>query len=195
MCAPPGKRSTFPPWWHRKPERPGRLVLLHSNGYQDVSAEPKPRIYTVGHGNAPFEEIERLLLLHGVATLVDVRSSPYSKYSPDFRKSVLAGYAAAAGIGYRWMGDRLGGIGTGSSSTAPAGTGTPPPADTARLGALAEVIALNETGPVALLCAERAPEHCHRLTALAPELETLGCDVYHILPDGTAHRHQPSLGI
>lgn len=195
MCALPGKRSTFPPWWHRKPERPGRLVLLHSNGYQDVTAEPKPRIYTVGHGNAPFEEIERLLLLHGVATLVDVRSSPYSKYSPDFRKSVLAGYAAAAGLGYRWMGDRLGGTGTGSLSTAPAGTGTPAAGDAARLGALAEVIALNETGPVALLCAERAPEHCHRLTALAPELETLGCDVYHILPDGTAHRHQPSLGI
>jgi uncharacterized protein (DUF488 family) len=162
-----------------------------------MKTEAKPTIFTVGHGNAPFQEIERMLRLHGVATLVDVRSAPYSKYSPDFRKSALAEYAAAAGLGYRWMGDRLGGTEAGSDPPALDG-GTDGQAvvePAAFRGALAEVIALNETGPVALLCAERDPEHCHRRLILAPQLETLGCEVFHILADGSAHRHQPSLGI
>jgi uncharacterized protein (DUF488 family) len=155
----------------------------------------QPRIYTVGHGNAPFEEIERLLRLHGIATLIDVRSAPYSKYSPDFRKSALAEYAASAGLGYRWMGDRLGGTETASAAAVRTANDAPNVNEPAMSGALAEVIALNETGPVALLCAERNPQHCHRLLSLAPHLEALDCEVFHILPDGSAQRHQPSLGI
>ncbi|MGZ5384043.1 MAG: DUF488 family protein, partial [Acidimicrobiia bacterium] len=100
-----------------------------------------------------------------------------------------------AGFGYRWMGDRLGGPGTGSADAVPVGADEEAVRESALVGALAEVIALNETGPVALLCAERDPVHCHRLLALAPRLEALGCEVFHILPDGAAHRHQPSLGI
>ena len=160
-----------------------------------MNPESKPRIYTVGHGNAPFQEIERILRIHGVATIIDVRSAPYSKYSADFRKSALAEYAAAAGLGYRWMGDRLGGTPTGSAPEVPTPALEPNVNESAVFGALTEVIALNQTGPVALLCAERDPEHCHRLITLAPRLETLECEVFHILPDGSAHRHQPSLGI
>ncbi len=153
----------------------------------------KPRIYTIGHGNAPFQEIERILQLHHVTTLVDVRAVPYSKYSPDFRKSALAEFTASSGFGYRWMGDRLGGTAVEPPRTSSAGTNAGN--ESAVQAALAEVIALNETGPVALLCAERDPEHCHRLLTLAPRLEALGLEVLHILPDGSAHRHQPSLGI
>jgi uncharacterized protein (DUF488 family) len=153
----------------------------------------KPRIYTIGHGNAPFQEIERILRLHPVTTLVDVRAVPYSKYSPDFRKSALAEFTASSGFGYRWMGDRLGGTAVDAPRTGSAGANAGD--ESAVQGALAEVIALNETGPVALLCAERDPEHCHRLVTLAPRLEALGLEVLHILPDGSAHRHQPSLGI
>jgi uncharacterized protein (DUF488 family) len=155
----------------------------------------KPRIFTVGHGNAPFREIERILRLHRVSTVVDVRSTPYSKYAPDFRKSRLSEFTAAAGLGYRWMGDRLGGQPGGPEQTildAGPNTGGGSPSVQA---ALAEVMALNATGPVALLCSERDPEHCHRSLILAPQLEALGAEVYHILPDGDAHRHQPSLGI
>ena len=160
-----------------------------------MNPDAKPRIYSVGHGNAPFQEIERILRLHGVSTIIDVRSAPYSKYSPDFRKSALAEYAAAAGLGYRWMGDRLGATRTGAVAEDTAFTLEPGAHESAVSGALVEVIALNQTGPVALLCAERDPAHCHRLTTLAPRLEALDCEVFHILSDGSAHRHQPSLGI
>jgi uncharacterized protein (DUF488 family) len=162
-----------------------------------MNPETKPRIFTVGHGDARFQEIERILQFHGIATVVDVRSTPYSKYAPDFRKSTLAEAAAAAGLGYRWMGDRLGGR---PSRSAPANReevgSTQVVVDSPSFrSALAEVATLNTTGPVALMCAERRPDNCHRCLILAPHLEALGIDVFHILPDGTARRHQPSLGI
>ena len=160
-----------------------------------MNPETKPRIFTVGHGNAPFQEIERILQLHCVATVVDVRSIPYSKYAPDFRKSALAGFASAAGLGYRWMGDRLGGHPPQSAHGNVVMDGQAGDDSPSFRGALAEVMALNTTGPVAMLCAERDPEHCHRSLVLAPQLEALGVEVFHILPDGAAHRHQPSLGI
>ena len=120
-----------------------------------MNPEPKPRIYTVGHGNAPFLDRERILRIHGVATIIDVRSAPYSKYSADFRKSALAEFAATAGLGYRWMGDRLGGSRTGSAPELTTPTLEPTMNEAEVSGALAEVVALNQTGPVALLCAER----------------------------------------
>ena len=160
-----------------------------------MQLEPKPRIFTIGHGDAPFEEVERILRLHRVVTLIDVRSTPYSKYAPDFTKSALAEATAAAGLGYRWMGDRLGGHANRANRTKSATDEQTEFDPAATRGALAEVMALNATGPVALLCAERNPEHCHRRRILAPQLEALGCEVFHILPDGAAHRHQPSLGI
>jgi uncharacterized protein (DUF488 family) len=157
-----------------------------------MNSEPNPRIFTIGHGNASFQEFERLLVVQGIATIVDVRSIPYSRFAPHFRRSPLSESTTAAGFGYRWMGDRLGGQPPATDQTgAPAiEVGSP-----SFRGAIAEVIALNKTGPVALLCAERDPEHCHRRVVLAPQFETAGLAVFHILPDGSAHRHQASLGI
>lgn len=141
-----------------------------------------PRVFTVGHGNAPFQEIERLLRAHGIATLIDVRSTPFARSAPDFREGTLKDLCATVGLGHRWMGDRLG---ERKQDGGDAGTED----------ALTDVLALNAHGPVALLCTERDPEHCHRSTVLADALEARGVEVYHILPDGSAHRHQPRLGI
>jgi uncharacterized protein (DUF488 family) len=91
------------------------------------------------------------------------------------------------------MGDRLGGR---LPDADPVDPGLTKAVDSPSFqGAIAEVIALNATGPVVLLCAERDPEHCHRRVVLAPQFEMLGIEVFHILPGGAAHRHQPSLGI
>jgi uncharacterized protein (DUF488 family) len=38
---------------------------------------------------------------------------------------------------------------------------------------------------IALLCSESKPETCHRSRMLEPELERRGCEVEHILSDGS----------
>ncbi|NIA24272.1 MAG: DUF488 family protein [Gammaproteobacteria bacterium] len=144
------------------------------------SNEP-PIVYTIGHGANGFPTIAAVLDRHRIATLIDVRSRPYSQHAPDFRRETLSPLAQAAGFGYRWFGDTLGGLGE-----------TPHPASL--LASLAQVISLARTAPVALLCAEGEPTRCHRSTVLAPRLEDMGARVVHILPDGSTRPHQPTLG-
>ncbi|HUV73400.1 MAG TPA: DUF488 family protein, partial [Anaerolineae bacterium] len=43
-------------------------------------------IYTVGHSNVEAHEIVELLRSSGVEAVLDVRSSPYSRYAPQFNR-------------------------------------------------------------------------------------------------------------
>jgi len=154
-------------------------------------------VYTIGHGRAAFATVAGVLAGHGVATLVDVRSHPYSRHAPEFSRPVLEGLAAASGFGYRWMGDALGG-----RPGDPSLVGTDGALDEAALrrsprfrAGLMDLAALASGGTVALLCAEEDPEHCHRARVIAPALEEMGLPVVHLRHDGTAAPHQDSLGI
>ncbi len=154
-------------------------------------------VFTIGHGGAAFATVAEVLARHGVATIADVRSLPYSRHAPEFARPVLEGLAAASGFGYRWMGEALGGRPTEPALQAADGS-----LDEAALrrsprfrAALVDLTALAAGAPVALLCAEERPENCHRARVIAPALEEMGVHVVHLLHDGTAFAHQDSLGI
>ena len=68
-------------------------------------------IYTIGHSNISVEELLQLLQPHGIRVLVDVRSSPYSKYTVQFNKEALQAHPAlaAANMRYMYAGKLLGG--------------------------------------------------------------------------------------
>lgn len=70
--------------------------------------EAMPRIWTVGHGARPLDELLALLREHGIATLADVRSFPGSRRHPQFGREPLAVALSAAGIAYVHIGE-LGG--------------------------------------------------------------------------------------
>ena len=55
---------------------------------------------TVGHSTRPIEVFIELLAGHGVTQLVDVRTVPRSRHSPQFNADVLPSSLAAANIGY-----------------------------------------------------------------------------------------------
>ncbi len=155
------------------------------------------RIFTIGHGVAAFAELSPLLERHGVATIVDVRSEPWSRRAPDFSRRRLESLAAAAGFGYRWLGDALGGRPADPSVLAE--DGTPDPAAMASspafVGALEVLEELAAGGAIVLLCAEADPRRCHRSTLLAPALAERGHEVAHLLHDGSVCAHHPRLGI
>src|SRR5947207_14891331 len=73
-------------------------------------ATTPPALYSIGHSNVAAERLIALLEQHRIRTLCDVRSAPYSRYNPQFNRETLATTLQAAGIVYRFMGDRLGGI-------------------------------------------------------------------------------------
>lgn len=146
-------------------------------------------LFTIGHGTLSIDDLVRNLNAHGVRTVLDVRAQPHSSRAPDYNKSELEGELVAAGISYRWMGDHLGGR--------PIRSGEPAPIDDPdRLAAgITEATGLARGATSALLCAELDPTHCHRTTALAPRFEDAGFTVVHILADGSARTHQPTLGL
>ncbi len=59
------------------------------------------RVWTIGHGTRPAEELVETLARAGVRTLVAVRRFPGSRRNPQFGRDALAEGLGRAGISYR----------------------------------------------------------------------------------------------
>ncbi|HEX5078250.1 MAG TPA: DUF488 domain-containing protein [Geminicoccaceae bacterium] len=141
-------------------------------------------LFTIGHSNHPVDDFLALLARQRVETVADVRSVPYSRFAPQYRKAALAAALAAAGIGYLFLGAQLGGKPRRGELAAArldyAGRVREP---TFRDG-IAQLLAAVRQARVALLCRERDPLDCHRLHLICRHLAPAGLDIRHILPDG-----------
>ena len=60
-------------------------------------------LFTIGHSTRTLTEFTALLRKSGVTLLVDVRSIPRSRTTPQFNYDTLPGALAADGIGYRHL--------------------------------------------------------------------------------------------
>ena len=68
-----------------------------------------PAVYTIGHSNHSEQHFLDLLTKHGIQVLADVRSQPFSKYTPHFNREYLQGTLRDCRMKYLFMGDQLGG--------------------------------------------------------------------------------------
>lgn len=150
-------------------------------------------IYTIGHSNHPIERFLALLRQHGIDALADVRSTPYSRFNPQFRKETLQTSLAEAGIRYVFLGEELGARSKDPSCYDPAGRVSYTRLATTesfRRG-LERLLTGMRDHRIAIMCAERDPLECHRTILVSRELEKAGASVTHILADGALepHRH------
>jgi len=146
-------------------------------------------IYTIGHSNVDVEEITRLLKEYGIELVLDVRSSPYSRFSPQFNRETLAGSLWEAGIEYKYAGDRLGGR--------PGKKKDPSLYDGDQVSyseletrqwyqeAIDGLVGVASRKWIAIMCAEEDPDHCHRHQLIAQTLLDRGIEVHHIRGEGT----------
>jgi uncharacterized protein (DUF488 family) len=77
-----------------------------------VDLDGAHRVFTIGHGTRPADELVECLRGVGVRTLVDVRRFPGSRRNPQFGQAALAATLDDAGIAYRHA-EELGGRRTG----------------------------------------------------------------------------------
>ena len=149
------------------------------------------QLYSIGHSNVPIERLIALLEQHAITTLCDVRSTPYSRYNPQFNREVLADSLRAAGVSYRFMGDTLGGK-PADDALRTADGGLPDydkiAASPVFLRGLDQLIALGASGPTAFMCSEADYRTCHRHRLIAPALIGRGVSVWHIMHDGGLER-------
>ena len=152
-------------------------------------------VYTIGHSNHSPEAFLSLLEKHAVDEVVDVRSSPASRYNPQFNHGVLSGALERVGIDYVFLGGELGGRPADRSCYDEDGR-----VDYARLAdtdlfddGMGRLVRAADERRVALMCSEKEPLDCHRTLLIAGALEERGVAVEHILADGTAERHDETL--
>jgi uncharacterized protein (DUF488 family) len=152
----------------------------------DLGADPRRRVWTIGHSNHPLDVFVALLLAAGIGTVADVRSFPRSRFHPQFNRQRLEAGLAEAGLGYASFGDELGGRprqpelydGQGHLRADLV-------AETPRFrSGIRRLVALATTTPVAVMCSEEDPNRCHRRSLVTPALVELGWDVVHVRGDG-----------
>ena len=152
------------------------------------------RVFTVGHGTRPIEELLEVLAEAGVRTLVDVRRFPASRRHPQFDQPALAAAVEGAGIAYRHAVE-LGGRRSGEAGEERFGCIRVAAfrSYAARMGTAewqkALATALGEPEPC-FMCAETLWWRCHR-RLIAELLEARGDEVIHLLKPGHSERHRP----
>jgi uncharacterized protein (DUF488 family) len=65
--------------------------------------------YTIGHSKHAVEKFAALLKPYSINLVTDVRSTPYSRYAPQFNRDAAQRNLSPFGIEYKYMGDLLGG--------------------------------------------------------------------------------------
>ena len=144
-------------------------------------------IYTVGHSNHATEYFFELGAKHSLQVLVDVRSSPYSKYADQYNKREFEYAARAAGLIYLYLGAELGGQPKDQHYYDAEGFVrydriAASPAFKAGISRLLDGLAKGYR--IALVCGEEDPTECHRRRLIAPALAAKGVRVVHIRGDG-----------
>ena len=150
----------------------------------EVAREPLI-VWSMGHSNVTIDEFIDLVKFHKIQVIADVRSIPFSKYTPHFNEELLQRSLKQAGVGYQFMGKSLG--------------GRPPENDMydAEGHVLYSELSTNfrfkrgvdelciEAGKsrVAMMCSEESPEKCHRRLLISRVLTDIGVKTFHIRGD------------
>ena len=154
-----------------------------------------PKVWSVGHGTRPIEELVAVLREAAIRVLADVRSFPGSRRHPQFGQSALTASLATAGIQYvhlRGLGGRRDALPDSPhvALKVDAFRGYADhmateefAADYARLGELARQM------PAAFMCAETHWSKCHR-RLLSDRLTVEGWSVVHLVAPGKSDVHR-----
>lgn len=156
----------------------------------------KLTIYSIGHSNLETNKFLNLLKQFEIEIVVDVRSSPYSRYTSQFNRETLVHNLEREEIAYHFLGDSLGGRPQDPTcykdNQVPEGR-----ADYLQLvdypavmtkdwfkSGLLELIEIGFQSKTAILCSEGDPSTCHRHHLVGKALREQEVDVQHILKDG-----------
>lgn len=168
------------------------LINVEENKNEDQASasvevdEIPTKLFSIGHSSHSIEQFIELLNGSNIEILVDVRSQPFSRYSPHFDKDQLERHLEKNGIKYIFMGDKLGGR----------------PSDVTVLNSnnkivrdiieqrswywdgIQQLVNHAREKNVAFMCSEEDPFHCHRGYIISNTLQSQKNEVMHIRGNG-----------
>jgi uncharacterized protein (DUF488 family) len=151
------------------------------------------KLYTIGHSNHDIDRFIQLLRIHAITAIGDVRSSPYSKYMPQYNREPFQKVLKENHIAYVFLGNELG---PRSQDPACYVDGKVQYARLAQTEAFQRGILRITMGMrtyrIALMCAEKDPLSCHRMILVCRVLRSEPVEINHILDDGSIESLQES---
>ena len=142
----------------------------------------KFRLYSVGHSSQSQEEFLELLKRHDVNCIVDVRSLPASKYTPQFNEDALKSCLCRHGVLYVPFGKHFGARRSDCLKET----------EFIKKGVkeMKPQVNLQKGFCISLMCSEANPLECHRFSLVSRYFYDNGLDVQHILKDGELASHE-----
>jgi uncharacterized protein (DUF488 family) len=144
------------------------------------------RLYSIGHSSQSLEDFLNLLAVHGVNCVIDVRSVPASKYSPQFNQESLKYFLKSHDVQYLHFGDEFGARRTdcldeNEQVDFEKAVETP----LFKKGVERVMKGLEKGFRIAFMCSEADPLECHRFSLVSRYFYERGIDVQHILKDAS----------
>lgn len=148
-------------------------------------------LFTIGHSNHPIEHVIGLLLCHGVTALADVRSAPFSRFTPQFNQEQLRSALRGAGLHYVFLGRELGARSTDPSHYRDGKAQYDLMAQSPEFQRGLDRLRIGiQTQRIALMCAEKDPLECHRTMLVGVRMRSPEIALVHILATGELETHE-----
>lgn len=150
-------------------------------------------IYSIGHGRKTIEAFLNELKSFDIQYLLDIRSKPYSQWSPHFNQHTLEIEMKKHKIAYVFVGDSLGGLPSDSSCYDRDGKvvyDLIKEKEFFKEGLERLIIANEKKINLAIMCSESKPEECHRTKLIGQEMLKKGISINHIVSKGRLKSQQ-----
>ena len=144
-------------------------------------------LFTIGHSTHTQEYFLGLLKQHNIDYVLDVRSSPFSKFASWFNKDVIEDYLKKNNIVYCPMGKFFGARPTDRTLYCAEGYldfEKTRASELFKKGLDNVMLGLASGHNIALMCTEKDPFDCHRTIMVSRGFELNGVSVQHIHADG-----------
>ena len=152
-------------------------------------------VLTIGHSNHSAAHFRELLAIHCIDIVCDVRSTPFSPYTPHFNRAELQHSLPEHGFRYLFLGAELGARSEDPSCYRDGKISYPLLSQTAlfQSGLNRVEEGLRKNFRIALMCAEKEPIECHRFILISRSLTDRSINVRHIHGDGSIESHADAL--
>lgn len=148
------------------------------------------KVLTIGHSTHQYERFLALLRGAGVTAVADVRTAPFSRYSPHFNREQIRCKLRLDGIAYAFLGQQLGGRPQNRISYCNGIADYEKMATTGEFKAgLDRILDGAKRYRIVLMCSEHDPLDCHRCLLVGRALAEQDVQVDHILHNATAIDH------
>lgn len=153
------------------------------------------KLYTVGHSNQTIEEFFELIIPQKINCIIDVRSMPYSKHTPQFNQENIKNFLNQREVLYAHFGLEFGARRTDclkDTEFSKKGKKEIKQQVNFQLGIKTDNFtrgverlktALSQDINVCLMCSEANPIDCHRFSFISKYFYELGWNVQHIIRD------------